>query len=436
MPTKKKTEIELPEIDDKEQLVTIKNAENANQLVYGDSYTKFLKIAPEINAEAQGALKAIEDAKSEKEIKNARALSKQAKDYKRTIDKARKFIKDQMDEQKEAALAQFDKDLEEAGVNDLLDTLEKIGKCEKDLINQRKISRWKELEDVFNKTLPNYPDLSELTFDWFKSRHEKLISGAVTRKVTDDNKALVTNELYKLDTNIQSVKMMEQQNLFDDEALESLKKIITDKINGEDGGISGFQADIANAIAETNERKTETQHEALIAEAKKIKEEKAAKEAEETSNESIEEPTTIDKQSAPTETNEVPAEENVPAPDDSDMPPVDDEDSTIPPEEELAAIEANNEAPMNDDTKIISPAIPQMILEANNALFNGDLTNEDQTIRADAKMKFIQLIIDAELHYDSRNGNHIYIHQLLNVNNDLHETYKNIFDAIEEISKL
>ena len=264
MPTKKKTEIELPEIDEKEQLVTIKNAENANQLVYGDSYTKFLKIAPEINNEAQGALKAIENAKSEKEIKNARALSKQAKDYKRTIDKARKFIKDQMDEQKEAALAQFDKDLEEAGVNDLLDTLEKIGKREKDLINQRKISRWKELEDVFDKTLPNYPDLSELTFDWFKSRHEKLISGAITRKVTDDNKALVTNELYKLDTNIQSVKMMEQQNLFDDEALESLKKIITDKINGEDGGISGFQADIANAISESNERKTESQHLYLI----------------------------------------------------------------------------------------------------------------------------------------------------------------------------
>lgn len=433
MPTKKKTEIELPEIDDKEQLVTIKNAENANQLVYGDSYTKFLKIAPEINTEAQGALKAIEDAKSEKEIKNARALSKQAKDYKRTIDKARKFIKDQMDEQKEAALAQFDKDLKDAGVNDLLDTLEKIGKREKDLINQRKISRWKELEDVFNKTLPNYPDLSELTFDWFKSRHEKLISGAVTRKVTDDNKALVTNELYKLDTNIQSVKMMEQQNLFDDEALESLKKIITDKINGEDGGISGFQADIANAIAETNERKTEAQYEALIAEAKKIKEEKAAKE---TPDEQVEEPTNVEKQSTPAETNEVPTEENIPAPDDNDMPPVNDEDNTVPPEEELAAIEANNEAPMNDDTKIINPAIPQMILEANNALFNGDLTNEDQTIKADAKMKFIQLIIDAELHYNSCDGNHIYIRQLLNVDNDLHETYKNIFDAIEEISKL
>lgn len=433
MPTKKKTEIELPEIDDKEQLVTIKNAENANQLVYGDSYTKFLKIAPEINTEAQEALKAIEDAKNEKEIKNARALSKQAKDYKRTIDKARKFIKDQMDEQKEAALAQFDKDLEEAGVNDLLDTLEKIGKREKDLINQRKISRWKELETVFNKTLPNYPDLSELTFDWFKSRHEKLISGAVTRKVTDDNKALVTNELYKLDTNIQSVKMMEQQNLFDDEALESLKKIITDKINGEDGGISGFQADIANAIAETNERKTEAQHEALIAEAKKIKEEKAAKE---TSNEQVEETTDIEKQSTPAETNEVPTEESIPVPDDNDMPPVSDEDNAVPPEEELAVIESNNEAPMNDDTKIINPAIPQMILEANNALFNGDLTNEDQTIKADAKMKFIQLVIDAELHYDSCDGNHIYIRQLLNVDNDLHETYKNIFDAIEEISKL
>lgn len=433
MPTKKKTEIELPEIDDKEQLVTIKNAENANQLVYGDSYTKFLKIASEINNEAQGALKAIEDAKSEKEIKNARALSKQAKDYKRTIDKARKFIKDQMDEQKEAALAQFDKDLKDAGVNDLLDTLEKIGKREKDLINQRKISRWKELEDVFDKTLPNYPDLSELTFDWFKSRHEKLISGAVTRKVTDDNKALVTNELYKLDTNIQSVKMMEQQNLFDDEALESLKKIITDKINGEDGGISGFQADIANAIAETNKRKTEAQHETLIAEAKKIKEEKAAKE---TSNEQVEETTDIEKQSTPAETNEVPTEESIPVPDDNDMPPVSDEDNAVPPEEELAAIESNNEAPMNDDAKIISPAIPQMILEANNALFNGDLTNEDQTIKADAKMKFIQLVTDAELHYDSCDGNHIYIRQLLNVDNDLHETYKNIFDAIEEISKL
>lgn len=432
MPAKKKTTIELPEINESEQLVTVNPAETDNQLVYADAYTKFLKAAPDINQEAKTALLAIKDAKDEKQIKNARSLSKEAKSYKRTIEKARTFIKKQMDEQKEAVLAKFDDDLEKAGVNDLLDTLEEIGKCEKDFINQRKIKRWKELEDVFKKTLPNYADLKDLKFSWFKDRHEKLVSGAVSRKVTDTDRSLVTNELYKLETNIQSIKQLEAQNLFDDEALTKLKQEITEKINGKDGGISGFNAEIANAISDTNNRRNESMRAELTAQ---ITNDQPA----------VDEQSTIDKQSVSDQSTEkVPVDEatsvekqvadEVPLPNENDMPPVNNE--AVPPEDEMAEIEAQNEAPMNDDVKQISPAIPQLILEANNALYDGDLTSQDPQIKADTKMKFIQLVINAESdRYNNNDSNEAYVRQCLNTEDSV-ETYHNVFDLIEEIAKL
>lgn len=435
MPAKKKTTIELPEIDENEQLVTVNPAETDNQLVYADAYTKFLKAAPDINQEAKTALLAIKNAKDEKQIKNARSLSKEAKSYKRTIEKARTFIKKQMDEQKEAVLAKFDDDLEKAGVNDLLDTLEEIGKCEKDFINQRKIKRWKELENVFKKTLPNYADLKDLKFSWFKDRHEKLVSGAVSRKVTDTDRSLVTNELYKLETNIQSVKQLEAQNLFDDKALTKLKQEITEKINGEDGGVSGFNAEIANAISDTNNRRNESMRAELTAQ---IANDQPAIDEQSINNEPTEK-ASIDETSLKTPVDETPSVENqttdeIPLPNENDMPPVNNE--VVPPEDEMAEIEAQNEAPMNDNVKQISSAIPQLILEANNMLYDGNLTSQDPQIKADTKMKFIQLIINAESdHYNNGDSNEAYVRQCLNTENSV-ETYHNVFDLIEEIAKL
>ena len=67
----------------------------------------------------------------------------------------------------------------------------------------RKLKRWAELEDTFNENLINYPNIQnyapELTsFDLFKLRHPKIVTGSKTANIGTKQRKMVTDDLHEM----------------------------------------------------------------------------------------------------------------------------------------------------------------------------------------------------------------------------------------------
>ena len=174
-----------------------------NTLIYSEEFQdKLGKMKHAVNQGAYLMSQPI-DTESDDEIVELEENMKPVMAEKTNIDNYRKDLVTYLNKSKDAVLNFFDKTLDDAGYNDL-ETLKRELKSLKDTkLANRKLKRWAELEDTFNENLINYPNIQnyapELTsFDLFKLRHPKIVTGSKTANIGTKQRKMVTDDLHEM----------------------------------------------------------------------------------------------------------------------------------------------------------------------------------------------------------------------------------------------
>ncbi|HET7615447.1 MAG TPA: hypothetical protein VFK27_00725, partial [Bacillales bacterium] len=129
----------------------------------------------------------------------------------RSIDDSRKAIKTYMNGVRDQLINTLDKRLEGASFNELERAQSDIKQLKKDVEADRRAKRWEEIRATFEANVNRYPLLGEFApeladFSRFKLLFPKLISGAKTRKVKENDHTTVNETLYAWNTAIELIK--------------------------------------------------------------------------------------------------------------------------------------------------------------------------------------------------------------------------------------
>lgn len=384
--------------------------DSQNKLALNSNFEKFLNVIPEITKHAQEVLANTADEIDEKQIKATNQELKPIKNAQATINKAKTYIKNTFNENRDAMLKQFDQILADNGVDELIDMVNQVKQREKDIINQRKQSRWNELEELFKHELINYPDLKDLSFDWFKNRHANLVSGAATRKLKDTDRMQVTNDLNALNNDVMQFKLFKAQGVIDDDAAQELVTELKHDLMNEDGGLNTFNQLLMTAVQKTN------QHQQAIQQ--KLMAEQQSKDAVDNEHVSDEQPVT---EPASPIIDDVDPTSNI---DNADLPEYDDVSNESPDFDNIP-IEAYDEIPPYDEPDLpvedrsftISPNVALLIKEAGSegSMFAG-IVNDDPKIKRQQTLLLIKNITIAFTETDHHNTVLDYLRSRLNEN--------------------
>ncbi len=135
------------------------------------------------------------------------------KDINETIKAVRKYYNDQRDD----IVDQIKSELSTAGFDELEQAESDIRQLRKDMLEQRKENRWKQLEEVFNRVKRHYPDLEDkvpelVDFDRYRERNPKLVSGSANGDVGSKEFKKIEEDLATYDVGL-SVIMQNQWGL-------------------------------------------------------------------------------------------------------------------------------------------------------------------------------------------------------------------------------
>lgn len=136
-------------------------------------------------------------------LKSAQSLS-------RYVDEQRKEIRKYFNQRRDQVIVELDRRLNEAHYNQLTEIDAKTKQMKKDLSAYRINQRWEELQSTFTANLANYPLIQQYapaltSFDTFRLRHPKLVSGGKNAKIGDKQRAAVNNELYSINEILQDM---------------------------------------------------------------------------------------------------------------------------------------------------------------------------------------------------------------------------------------
>lgn len=149
----------------------------------------------------------IDEADLDEDLKEMAGIVK----FSKTIDNNRKDIKNYFNGIRDEALSQLDNRLEQAQFNELKDAHNDVKQLKKDMQNQRISDRWKELLPVFNGSIQHYELIEELApelldFDRFRLIHQKMVSGAKTKPITETIRREVTQIVHEWNTALELIK--------------------------------------------------------------------------------------------------------------------------------------------------------------------------------------------------------------------------------------
>lgn len=365
------------------EIVTI-NAQD--DLSINSNFQKFLDVIPEITKHAREVLESTNDALDEKQIKETNKELKPVKNAQTVITKAKTYIRNTFNQNRDQMLAEFDKILADNGVDDLIDMVNQVKQREKDIINQRKQNRWDELQTLFEHELINYPDLADLSFTWFKDRHPKLVSGAATRNLKDTDRMQVTNDLNALNNAVMQFKLFKAQGVVDDEASADFIEKFKVSLQNEDGGLNVFNQLLSAAIQATNQRRNATLEAADTPSTTAVTKQDDHIEDDITEHEQtehIEDSPMIDNADAPMK---MPSELPI---DDDEMPPYDEP----------------TEMPIDDPTFTISANVAMLIQQAGakDSAFAG-ISSDDPQIKKQQTLALIKAVTQAFSEPDNHNN--------------------------------
>lgn len=140
------------------------------------------------------------------------------------INNTRKDIKSYYNKHRDMVVAELDRRLNEAGFDKLTTGHTDIKQLKADMKNQRISDRWDELKPVFTGSIQHYPLFEELApelldFSKFRLIHDKLVSGAKAKNITDTIKRQVVETVANWNTGLELIKGnqwgLSSQKLFD-----------------------------------------------------------------------------------------------------------------------------------------------------------------------------------------------------------------------------
>lgn len=181
------------------------------QLIQTDT---FKRIVNEINAlipEAKEAASVDVKDLDEKQMTELSHKFATTQKYVKSINDSRKMVKNYFNWNRDYYLAAIDQLLDQAGFNEI-DKYYKINKQQKqDRIAWRINQRWDQLKVTFDKNLEIYPLIKQLApqladFNHYRLTHEKMVSGAKTKKVNDEMRSEINNELNQWNSNLQTIQ--------------------------------------------------------------------------------------------------------------------------------------------------------------------------------------------------------------------------------------
>lgn len=126
------------------------------------------------------------------------------------INKSRTEIRRYFDSIRNNVIQTLDKRLSDASFHELSQAQNDIRQLRKDVIADRREKRWKEVQATFEANVARYPDLQqyapELTdFSKFKLMNPKLISGAKTRNVREQDHTFINETIFGWSTALQII---------------------------------------------------------------------------------------------------------------------------------------------------------------------------------------------------------------------------------------
>lgn len=236
----------IKDMEKEESLAVVKD----DELQLSKEFNLFLQIAPPMLDKARKALATDIDKNDEKEIKQFNAEMKDFTKVKKLITQTEKVIRDNYNSMRDEKLAQFEQILKDNGIDDISKIASEISQRRKDFIAVRKERRWDELKEWFDAALQNYPILANeaphlAEFETFKANHPKLVSGAITSKIKDSDRDVITSELARYDATISQIVSFRDNRLINDDEAQSL---IDDFIK--DPQQTDYNNTITQAIAE------------------------------------------------------------------------------------------------------------------------------------------------------------------------------------------
>lgn len=196
------------------------------QLVVSNNFTQALNEMKNIVTQAKQLLSTNINELDEEDYKQLKDRLKPVQAYKKQFDDTRKKMKKYFKETTDSIIAQYDLVLKQAGFDQLEEVDRKRKQLDKDIRANRANKRWHKLETYFEAQLTQCPTVLTMSkdklgsFDYFRTKHNNLISGAKSKHLTDDIIAQMNNEVYGYE---QALKKLANTNLKD-----PYKKIVLD----------------------------------------------------------------------------------------------------------------------------------------------------------------------------------------------------------------
>lgn len=163
------------------------------------NFMEFTNLLPSIIDEANNILSKETNLTDEKEIKQINADLHDLKKALPIIKKGRKAIKQQCNDYKETLLAYYDNKVQQ---NEIEKLTIKLHQRQLTIESNRKTARWNQLRPAYetqlNELYPELKQFSEFTFTNFQNHNNDLVSGAMTKKVTDKTIASLNNRVKHL----------------------------------------------------------------------------------------------------------------------------------------------------------------------------------------------------------------------------------------------
>lgn len=170
------------------------------QVTLNNEFQEVLAQIPDIVKRSEDILGIDIDQLEDKDINEVDKELRNITSFTRKIEKGRKDLRSYLNDRRDEITNIFDQRLNESGYDKVPDLSAKIRQRKNDIKTHRINQRWEELRSTFEQNIAIYPDMFNQypdlqDFSSFKLHHDKLVSGAKTKKITDKTRGEINTEI-------------------------------------------------------------------------------------------------------------------------------------------------------------------------------------------------------------------------------------------------